>query len=73
MLEKLKLKRTTGMTDKYNKEIFIGDILDSKTSGVFEVILSQNDDFYLREISEGLGEEIPMRQDFVKTLYVLKC
>ena len=73
MLEKLKLKRTTGMTDRHNKEIFIGDILDSKTSGVFEVILSQNDEFYLREISEGLGEEIPMRQDFVKTLYVLKC
>ena len=72
MLEKLKSKRTTGMTDKYNKEILIGDILDSKTSGVFEVILSQNDEFYLREISEGLGEEIPMRQDFVKTLCVSK-
>ena len=61
----LKLGRTTEMIDKHNKEIFEGDILYS------EIVL-QNGEFYLREISEGLGEEIPMRKEFVKTLEVLK-
>lgn len=68
----LKLRRTTEMVDKHNKEIFEGDILYSENSGVFEVIVLQNDEFYLREISEGLGEEIPMRKEFVKTLEVSK-
>ena len=66
----LKLRRTTEMIDKHNKEIFEGDILHSETSGVFKVIVLQNGEFYLREISEGLGEEIPMRKEFVKTLEV---
>lgn len=68
----LKLRRTTEMIDKHNKEIFEGDILYSETSGVFEVIVLQNGEFYLREISEGLGEEIPMRKEFVKTMKVSK-
>ena len=64
----LKLGRTTEMVDKHNKEIFEGDILGAADSGIFEVIVLQNGEFYLRKISEGLGEEIPMRKEFVKTL-----
>ena len=75
----LKLRRTTEMIDKHNKEIFEGDILYSETSenGIGKTTLARTVCGLMKEKAGdiyfgGQRMKLPMRKEFVKTMKVSK-